>query len=97
MTVFFNISLQCLIINRVRPIPVSGIVRYRVSGDTHQYRLVSVSGDTFLSIAANTGLASVGHGAISRRDWYRAEKVCGRASHATGSMRTRQISTCSIL
>jgi hypothetical protein len=26
--------------------------RYRVSGDTHQYRLVSVSGDSFLSVAA---------------------------------------------
>jgi hypothetical protein len=47
--------------------------------------------------AADTGLASVGHGAISRRDRYRAETVCGRASHATGSMRTRHISTCSIL
>jgi hypothetical protein len=45
--------------NRVRPIPVSG--------DSCQYRLVPASGDTFLSIAAVTGLASVGHGAISRR------------------------------
>jgi hypothetical protein len=62
--------------------------------DRYRYR---VSGDTFLSIAADTGLASVGHGAISRRDRYRAETVCGRASHATGSMRTRHISTCSIL
>jgi hypothetical protein len=70
--------------------------RYRVSGDTRQYRLVSVSGDTFLSIAADTGLASVNH-AVSRRYKYRADTVCGRASHATGSMRTRHISTRSIL
>jgi hypothetical protein len=35
-----------------------------VSGDTHQYWLVLVSGDTSLSIAADTGLASVGHGEI---------------------------------
>jgi pyrrolidone-carboxylate peptidase len=68
--------------------------------DRYRYR---VSGDTFLSIAADTGLASVGHGAISRRDRYRAETVCGRASDATGSMRVdfvgwRQLSqacTCS--
>jgi hypothetical protein len=71
--------------------------RYRVSGDTHQYRLVSVSGDTFLSIAADTSLVSVGHGAIIRRDKYRADTVFGRASHARGSRHTRHISTCSIL
>jgi hypothetical protein len=71
--------------------------RYRVSGDTHQYRLVSVSGDTFLSIAADTGSASVGHGATSRRDRYRADTVFGHASHARGSRRARHISTCSIL
>jgi hypothetical protein len=40
-----------------------------VSGDSYQHRLVSVSGDTFLIIAADTGLASVDRGAISR--WYR--------------------------
>jgi hypothetical protein len=60
-------------------------------------RPILVSGDTFLSIAADTGLASVGHGAISRCDRYRADTVCGRASHARGSMCTRHISTCSIL
>jgi hypothetical protein len=70
--------------------------RYQVSGDTHQYRLVLVSGDTFLSIAADTGLASVGHGAVSRSD-RSADRVFGRTSHATGSRRTRHISTCSIL
>jgi hypothetical protein len=32
-----------------------GLDRYRVSGDGHQYRLVSVSGDTFLRIAAGAG------------------------------------------
>jgi hypothetical protein len=53
-----------------------------------------VSGNTFLSITADTGLASVGHGAISRRDKYWADTDCGRVSHATGSMRTRHISTC---
>jgi hypothetical protein len=74
---------------RVRPIPVLG--------DIHHYQLVSVSGDTLLSIAADTGLPSVGHGAISRRDRYLAETVCGRASHATGSMHTCHISTTSIL
>jgi hypothetical protein len=71
--------------------------QYRVSGNTRQYRLVSVSGDTFLSIATDTGLASVGHGAINRRDRYRADTVCGRASHAAGSMRARHISTSSML
>jgi hypothetical protein len=70
---------------------------YRVSGDTRQYRLVSVSGDIFLSIAADTGLASVDHGAKSRRDRYRADTVFGRASRARGSRRTRHISTYSIL
>jgi hypothetical protein len=75
--------------SRVRPIPVSG--------DTHQYRLVLVSRDTFVSIAADTGLVSVGHGAISRRDRYRADTVFGPASHARGSRRTRHISTSSIL
>jgi hypothetical protein len=74
-----------MVLTRVRPI--------RVSGDTRQYRLISVSGDTKKSIAADTGLASVGRGAISRRDRYRAETVCARASYARGSMRTRHIST----
>jgi hypothetical protein len=37
-----------------------GLDRYRVSGDSHQYRLVLVSGDTFPSSAADTGLASGG-------------------------------------
>jgi hypothetical protein len=55
-----------------------------VSGDTYQYRLVSVSGDTFLNTAADTGLASVDH-AISRHYKYQADTVCGRASHTTGS------------
>jgi hypothetical protein len=82
---------KAIVVSRVRPKPVSGM------RDTHQYQLVSVSGDTFLSIAADTGLASVSHGAISRRDRYWADTVFGRASHATGSMRTRHISTSSIL
>jgi hypothetical protein len=60
---------------------------------TSRVRPIPVSGDTILTIAADTGLASVGHGAISRRDRYRADTVCGRASHATGSMRIRHIST----
>jgi hypothetical protein len=64
--------------NRVKSIPVLG--------DSHQHRRVSASGDTFLSIVADTGLASVGHGAVSRRDRYRADTACGRGSHATGSM-----------
>jgi hypothetical protein len=50
--------------------------------DRYRYR---VSGDTKKSIAADTGLASVGHGAISRRDRYRADTVCGRASYATAA------------
>jgi hypothetical protein len=58
--------------------------RYRVSSDTHQYRLVLVSGDTFLGIAADTSVASAGRGAVTRPDRYQADTVCGRASHASG-------------
>jgi hypothetical protein len=57
------------------------VISIKVGLDRYRYQ---VSGDTFLSIAADTGLVSVGHGAISRRDRYRADTVCGRASHATG-------------
>jgi hypothetical protein len=65
---------------------------------TGRVRPIPVSGiGRYFSIAADTGLASVGRGAISRRDRYRADTVCGRASHATGSMRTRHISICSVL